>query len=171
MAATYTPIASITLGAAAASVTFNSIPATYTDLIIVSSQLYVSTGGDRYATFQVGNSSVDTGSNYSWTYLDTYPGTPSSGRTANSTYGLHSYTSSIPTTTPMICNMQIQNYSNTTTHKAMFHRFNASDKITGVYANLWRSTAAINIITITAGGANFAAGSTFNLYGIQAGNA
>jgi hypothetical protein len=35
MAATYTPIASITLGATATSVTFSSIPSTYTDLILV----------------------------------------------------------------------------------------------------------------------------------------
>ena len=168
MPTTYEPIATQTLGTATGTVTFSSIPQTYTDLIIVSSQLYVSTGGDRYATFQVGNGSVDTGSNYSWTYLDSYPGTPSSGRTANSTYGLHSYTSSIPTTTAMICNMHIQNYSNTTTNKTTLHRFNASTAITGAYVNLWRSTAAINIITITANGANFATGSTFTLYGIKA---
>lgn len=163
---TYVALATQTLSTAASSVTFNSISQGYTDLVIVSSQLYVSTGGDRFATFQVGNGTVDTGSNYSWTYLDTYPGTPSTGRTANSTYGLHSYTSSIPTTTPMICTMQIQNYSNTTTNKTILHRFNAATPNTGVYVNLWRSTAAINIITITAGGANFAAGSIFSLYGI-----
>ena len=167
MAITYEPIASTTLGSAAASVTFSSISGSYTDLVLVSSQLYASSGSDRYATFLVGNGSVDTGSNYSWTYLDTYPGTPSSGRTSNSTYGLHSYTSSIPTTTPMICKMQIQNYSNTTTNKTMLHRFDAADKITGAYVNLWRSTSAINIITVTAQGANFASGSTFTLYGIK----
>jgi hypothetical protein len=119
---TYTELATQTLSTSAASVTFSSIPSGYTDLIIVSSQFYVSTGGDRFATFQVGNGTVNTGSNYSWTYLDTYGGSPSTGRTANSTYGLHSYTSSVPTTTPLICTMQIQNYSNTTTNKTMLHR-------------------------------------------------
>jgi hypothetical protein len=34
MANTYTPIASNTLGASAASVTFSAIPATYTDLVM-----------------------------------------------------------------------------------------------------------------------------------------
>jgi len=82
---TYVALATQTLGTAAASVTFSSIPSGYTDLIIVSSQFYVSSGADRYATFQVGNGTVDTGSNYSWTYLDTYVGSSSSGRTANST--------------------------------------------------------------------------------------
>jgi hypothetical protein len=39
-------------------------------------------------------------------------------------------------------------------------------------AGLWRSTAAITSFSIRPGGStNFKAGSTFNLYGIQAGNA
>ena len=165
---TYTPIATTTLGSAQSTVTFSSISQSYTDLILVSSQLYISTGGDRFATFQVGNGSVDTGSNYSNTYLDTYFGPPNTGRNANQTYGLHSYTSSIPTSTAMVCSMHIQNYSNTTTNKTMLHRFGAASPIAGLYVNLWRSTAAINIITITAGGANFATGSTFTLYGLAA---
>jgi hypothetical protein len=167
---TYVAIQTQTLTSSATSVTFSSIPQTYTDLIIVSSQFYTSTGGDRLATFQVGNGSVDTGSNYSWTYMDTYPGSPSSGRGSDTGYGLHSYTSSIPVTTPMTCIMQIQSYSNTTINKTMLHRFNASPASTGCYVSLWRSTAAINIITITAGGANFATGTTFTLYGVANSN-
>jgi hypothetical protein len=165
---TYVALQTQVLGSAAASVTFSSIPQSYTDLILVSSQLYTSTGGDRYATFQVGNGSVDTNSNYSWTYFDTYPGTPNTGNTPNQTFGYHSYTPSIPTSTAMVCSMHIQNYSNTTTNKTMLHRWGAASPMTGIYANLWRSTAAINIITITAAGANFTTGSTFTLYGIAA---
>jgi len=167
---TYVALDTRTLTSSAAAVTFSSIPQTYTDLVIVSSQLYASSGGDRYATFQVGNGTVDTGSNYSWTYLDTYTGGAGSGNNSSQTYSLHSYTSSIPTTTPMTCIMQIQNYSNTTTHKTMLHRFAADSAITGSYVTVWRSSSAINIITITAAGANFAAGTTFTVYGIANSN-
>ena len=167
MPQTYTPIATNTLSAAASSVTFSSISQQYTDLIIASSAFYSSSGGNRFATFQVGNGSVDTATNYSWIYLDNFTGAPGSGKTTSSTYGLHSFTSSISTSTSMNTIMQMQNYSNTSTNKTMLHRFNSS-AITGIYVNLWRSTSAINIITISASGANFAAGSTFTLYGIKA---
>jgi hypothetical protein len=165
---TYSTIATQTLGSAASSVTFSSIPQTFTDLILVSNQFYVSTGGDRSASFQVGNGSVNTGSNYGWTFLDTYPGTISSGNSNNSTFGLHSYTASIPTTIPLTCTMQLMNYSSTATNKSFLHRFSASNTITGAYINIWQQTTAINIITITAGGADFATGSSFTLYGIAA---
>jgi hypothetical protein len=168
MPATYDKIATYTAPSAQTAITFSSIPSTYTDLIIVSSQFYTTAGSDRFATFQVGNGAVDTGTNYSLTYLDTYTGSAGSGRNTNLTYGLHSYTTTIPTTTPMICIMQIQNYSNTTTNKTMLNRFGAEATMTGMYVNLWRSTAAINIITIAPGGANFATGSMFTVYGIKA---
>jgi hypothetical protein len=168
---TYVALRTETVTVAKSSITFDNIPQGYTDLIIVSSQLYVSTGGDRFATFQVGNGTVDGGSNYSWTFMDTYSGSSTgTGRGANSTYGLHSYSSSIPTTTPLICTMQIQNYSSTATNKTMIHRFSAAPAITGGYINTWRSNAAINIITITSGNVNFAVGSTFSLYGIANAN-
>lgn len=164
---TYVELKTETLVSSASSVTFDNISQDYTDLVIVSSQYYVSSSGDRSATFQVGNGTVNTtGSNYGWTFLDRYPGTPSSGRSPSQNNGLHSYTSSIATTTPLHTVMHIQNYSNTTTHKTMLNRF-GSTAIVGAYVNLWKQTTAINIVTITAGGANFAAGSTFSVYGIK----
>jgi hypothetical protein len=44
----------------------------------------------------------------------------------------------------------------------------SANDMVSLYGNLWRSTSAINIIEVTAGGANFASGSTFTLYGIKA---
>jgi hypothetical protein len=67
MASTYTPIATTTLGSAATSYTFTSIPTTYTDLILIVNAKNASTGS--YPKMQVGNGSVDTGNNYSRTYL------------------------------------------------------------------------------------------------------
>ena len=64
--ATYSLIESQTLGSAAANVTFSSIPTTFTDLILVISTATTSIADQD---MQVGNGSVDTGANYSRTWL------------------------------------------------------------------------------------------------------
>ena len=61
-------------------------------------------------------------------------------------------------------------YSNTTTYKSTVVRGNNSGYIMGASTSLWRSTTAINSILFFSNGGNFAAGSTFKLYGIQAGS-
>jgi hypothetical protein len=166
---TYTPIATVTLGSAAASYTFSSIPTTYTDLVLVSSVSFAS-NGVRYAVVRVGNGTVDTGNNYSDTYYDTYPGTPNSGLNSNNTTMLFSYSSSSGLTTNQFQNAiaNFMNYSNTNIHKTVYNRNISAANMVSYYVNLWRSTAAINTIQITAGGDNFASGSTFTLYGITA---
>jgi len=65
MARTYEKIVSTTLGSAAADVTFNSINSTYTDLVLVSSILGVTS--QSYSPRVRFNS--DTTSNYSVTYM------------------------------------------------------------------------------------------------------
>ena len=57
MAITYEPIATTTLGSAAASVTFSSISGSYTDLVLIV--VPKATTGD-YIRCRVGNGSVDT---------------------------------------------------------------------------------------------------------------
>ena len=61
---TYDPIASITLGAAASSVTFSNIPSTYTDLVIIFSGA-ITTGFDSINI----KFNSDGGTNYSRTVL------------------------------------------------------------------------------------------------------
>jgi hypothetical protein len=167
MAATYTPIASVTLGAAAASVTFNSIPQTYTDLILITN-----TGNgsaDKAILVQLGNGSIDTGSNYSTTYLAGDGTDDFSGRLSSQTSMIASRTASGITGNGSIV---LQNYSNTTTNKTMLSRGNNSSGLIALYAGLWRSTAAINTIKLFDESANnFSSGSTFNLYGILGANA
>jgi hypothetical protein len=79
---TYTPIATQTLGSAAASVTFSSIPQGYTDLILVCSP--VSTTGSN--TFMWIRYNSDTGSNYSLTSMRGNGSTATSFRLSNQTY-------------------------------------------------------------------------------------
>jgi hypothetical protein len=61
------------------------------------------------------------------------------------------------------------NYSNTTTYKTIISRGDNPGFLVIALANLWRSTSAINIITmVSETGNNFVTGSTFTLYGITA---
>jgi hypothetical protein len=64
MAITYEPIATTTLGSAAADVTFTSISGTYTDLVLVA-VTQIGSSGD-YLGVQFNS---DTGTNYSRTRL------------------------------------------------------------------------------------------------------
>ncbi len=64
MAATYTPIASATLAASTSSITFSSIPATYTDIVVVINDINSTGSFDTNIRFN-----GDSGSNYSRTGL------------------------------------------------------------------------------------------------------
>ena len=163
MAATYTPIASITLGAAAASVTFSSIPQTYTDLIVVS-QAQLTTGSQLI--FLRFNS--DSANNYSVTRVYGDGSTATSDRFSTQS-GIDS--SFVSNSSRTIANINIQNYSNSTTYKTALGRWNSSGFAT-LLAGLWRNTNAITSLTLTPNASDtFIAGSTFNLYGILGANA
>lgn len=172
MAATYEPIASITLGATATSVAFSSIPQTYTDLVIVSTIRISGTGGEG-ASIQFNG---DTATNYSWTRLFANTSV-TSDRASNTSTPLFGYYPGNDSTSGLFGNSiaQINNYSNTTTNKTMLQRWNNNQTggvpHVGLNVVLYRSTNAISSMLITAGASkNFIAGCTFNIYGIKAGS-
>jgi hypothetical protein len=164
MPVTYIPLATQTLSSAAASVTFSSIPATYTDLVVVVSGQVASVGTVLKIQFN-----SDTATNYSMTELY---GTGSSAASARRTSQ-----TSIETSYNLVnfdngnignALINVMNYSNATTNKTVLARTNSpSATYPGTVATvgLWRSTAAINSMTLFAS-ANFSIGSTFSLYGI-----
>ncbi len=149
-------------GSSAASVTFSSIPQGYTDLQIVMSAA-PSSGGNNFLV-QVGNGSVDTGSNYSQTFVSGTGSVANSNRTTNATF-MQAYINAATTNQSTII-ASVQNYSNTTTYKSILIRANGSGETTASVGT-WRSTSAINTITITAQTNNFAVGSTFTIYGLK----
>jgi hypothetical protein len=158
--ATYTQIATNTLGSAASSVTFSSIPGTYTDLIIASSIISNSTSNDTKVQFN-----GDTNSNYSMTRMYGEASATGSDRSTNAT-SMHLGRNST-TVTPNI--FHIMNYSNTTTYKTALGRSGFATGIVLANVGLWRSTSAITSVTILiTGGDTFSANSTFSLYGIAA---
>ena len=168
MPATYEPISTTTLGSAASSVTFSSIPGTYTDLILVVNGSSTAGTGSR---LRIGNGSVDTGSNYSFTFLE---GTGSGTNTylnSNATYiQMNNYSQFAPSPTYNTTEIvQIMNYANTTTYKTVMNRSNLAQTGVSAMVGLWRSTSAVNILTYYCSNATtFEAGFTASLYGIKA---
>jgi hypothetical protein len=160
---TYTLIASNTLSSNAGTVTLSSIPATYTDLILVTN---IIGNAAQQIYFQVNG---DTASNYSSTLLEGNGTAASSTRALNQGVGYISIVATTATTNPNFnAVINFMDYSNTSTYKTIINR--ANNAATGVDAavSLWRSTSSINSISITSSTSSFAAGSTFKLYGIEA---
>lgn len=162
--ATYFPLVTTTLTSAAATVSFTSISGTYTDLIIVSDN--IQSGGTQGNLFIQFNG--DTSSKYSRTWLSGDGTNPISASETNQTkMGITAY--AYPqTTSRWAASINIQNYSNTTTNKAVLIRGNNSVVGTDVIIGLWRSTSAITSIVLSRSNDNFASGSTFTLIGIKA---
>jgi hypothetical protein len=163
---TYTPIATYTSGSAFSNYTFTSIPSTYTDLILVGN--FGTTSGGANIALQVGNGSIDTGSNYSFTYLRGDGSSAASGRASNQAQIYIDYSAYAGNAINAVYIWQIQNYSNTTTNKTILGRANTASVGTNACVGLWRSTSAINQIKIDPQSTTFLANSTFTLYGIAA---
>jgi hypothetical protein len=158
---TYTQIASTTLGSSTQTVTLSSIPSTYTDLIFVVTGAQSSTGSGWLRV------NGDTGTNYSSTGIRGDGSAAASYRRTNESSMLLTFSGVTGSNANWI--IQLMNYSNTTTNKSIINRFNSASSETLSNVGLWRSTSAINSVTIYLDGtANFTAGSTFSIYGIAA---
>ena len=156
MPSTYTPIATTTLGSAASSVTFSSISAAYTDIVMVfNGSLSVGSG----LTFQVNGAT----SGFSDTFLIGYGSSASSGRDSNVT---SSFFADIGTTNSTAI-LNFMNYSNTTTFKTVLSRGSAAGNGVSASVGLYRSTSAITEIKILSPSGNITTGSTFTLYGVK----
>lgn len=164
MALTYEPISTTTLSSAANSITFSSIPATYTDLHLVVTTLGAT--GD-YISIRFNG---DTSTNYSWiiggmdntgTFQQKATG-QAQGRIGNSMNSA---------TIPTVTRTDIFSYAGSTyktVNSTSGSDINGSGEVR-VFTNMWRSTAAINSILLRGdAGANFAIGTKATLYGIKA---
>ncbi len=163
MAATYEVIATATATGSQSEILFTSISQDYTDLLIV---VQATESGADGMDMGLGNGSIDTGSNYSFTVLRGNGSSASSYRVSNYTAAEIGVVNS--TIGTMIVNLQ--NYSNTTTYKTWISRSNntAWPQVDS-HVGTWRNTSAINRINFKNGSvANHGAGSTFTLYGIKA---
>jgi hypothetical protein len=158
---TYSPIATTTLGSAAASYTFSSISGSYTDLVLVAS--WGRTAGDATMVLQLNG---DTATNYSVTTVE---GAGTSAASQRQSTQSQMYVAGFQTGTyssPYTNIINFNNYSNSTTYKTVLSRNSAN--AAGAYCGLWRSTSAITSIKLDASGSTFTTGSIFTLFGIQA---
>jgi len=163
---TYTPVATQTLGTAAASVTFSSIPQGYTDLVVVINAICAS-GGTDLINLQY-NGDTSSGLYSSTRLVGSTPTTVNSDRQTGANF---IYAGLINSTVRNSDIYQIQNYSNTTTFKTCLARAGLADNQTRMSVGLWRNTNAITSITLShASSINFNVGSTFSIYGIQVGD-
>jgi hypothetical protein len=176
---TFTPIATYTLPSTASSYTFTSIPSTYTDLYLTVTAK--GTGPGDYVKIRVGNGSVDTGTNYSYTdfYVSSTTGSMGYGYEVNKDFAyIHGFGGQMNSgnAAPFGGEAHIFDYANTSTQKRIFTRgFGGRDgspqePASEMMTHSWRSTAAINTLQVYVGGYSMAAGSTFSLYGIKAGS-
>jgi hypothetical protein len=165
MPATYDCIATTTLGSAQSSVTFSSISGSYTDLVLIANFALSSSSQD--VRLQVGNGSIDTGTNYSGTYLTGNGSSAASSKNSGSDF-ISGYRVTGGGTGNQTAIYQFQNYSNTTTNKTILDRINDASVEVVAGVGLWRSTSAINTIKLYPSSSNFVSGSTFTLYGIKA---
>ena len=168
MARTYEPIASTTLGSAAADITFSSIPGTYTDLVLVCAFKTSRSSGTSESMYLRLNG--DTGSNYSATALRGEGTAASSYRESSATY---IYLGEGPLTSrsgDAVFEVSVMSYANTSVYSTVLSSFAEPASYLGRHVGLWRNTAAVTSVAFmpSTGGVNLKSGSTFALYGIKA---
>jgi hypothetical protein len=164
-------IESKTLGTAAASIEFTSIPSTFTDLVIVSS-LRTNNDPDS-ATYGLAGLSINgSTANLSQRFLSGTGSATSSGTgtainivttgSANTANTFGNFAVYIPNYTSSVAkSISIDNVTEN----------NATVAYQTLFAGLWNSTSVISSFAFTAGGSgNFVAGSTISLYGVLKGS-
>lgn len=166
---TYTPLATLTLTGTDTEVVFSSIPATYRDLILVSSTRN-SAYNAPYNQYRIRVNS-DGGANYNVVrMLGDVNGAGSASESGSVEFTVY-FSEPSSASSYAVTISQFMDYAQTDKHKTILTRNDApSQGITGAYAARWASTAAITSISIfpPPGFGAWAIGSTFSLYGVIA---
>lgn len=156
-----TLISTQTLATTAASVTFSSIPATYTDLVLVYSGRSSTTNAYITIAFNGDSSSSMRELTGSGTAAASYgPATTANGGWISISTGTTNTFASV--------NCYIPNYTSTANKAYSVDSVtenNAAAATQRIMAGLWSGTTAVTSIALTAG-TSFTAGSMFSLYGL-----
>lgn len=153
------------------SVTFNSIPATYRDLLVV-----VRGRGDAVATFKEVRLQLngDTGNNYS--HEDIIMNNATNSSSGGDLVAQHFMgwvpAANAPTSNAGTCEARITDYADTTLHKSILSQggvrtaAGAANLFAVSSAGWWFNTAAVNSVKVFLDSGNFVTGSIVSLYGI-----
>lgn len=166
MANTYTLIASNVLTTTTTNVVFNSLPTTYTDLLVKVSVRSLNAGADFLKL------NVSPAIAYSNTLLLGNGATASSTRNTGQGYLRVGYISNANDTSDTFSNgeIYIPNYRSTVDKQLSSVGFSENNGTTAYianYANLLQTNDVITSLTFAAASADMAAGSSFYLYGIS----
>ena len=162
MPATYEPITTTTLGSAAATISFTSISASYTDIRVVLAGSHETTA--TTLRMQVNS---DTGTNYSYTELIGDGATASSSRGTSSSR-INCGNANFNNTQPSLITVDWFSYAGSTNKTCLVTASqdrNGSGSVLRT-VGLWRSTSAITSVQLFPATGNFATGTTATLYGI-----
>ena len=165
------PIYTQTVGATSvASITFNNIPQTFTDLKIVISSRTTDTGSDRAVPFVLLNGNGDNSSN---TRLYGIPNVATGSDRASG--GFIGYASTAANTANTFGSQEIYipNYTSANFKQMIVDGVSESNSSTQagltLVAVLFRTTSAITSFSVFASNGNWVQHSTFTLYGITKG--
>ena len=168
MANTYVAIQTVTLSTTSATISFTSIPQTYTDLLVLTSTRTNEASAD-WSESNITFNGVTTGYTNRYLYgTGTGTGTGSNGTTF--VYGGRGTGSTATANTFGNASVYIPNYTSSN-YKSV-----STDEVTEngttaalafMNAGLWSNSAAITSLTITALGCSFVQYSTATLYGIK----
>lgn len=161
-------IAEVVVGAGgSATITFSSIPSTYTDLrLLISARTSRASDGD-YIYFSLNGSQADSGK-----YMKAYGTTKDSGTVSDNYLSIPSTNNTANTFS--VYEIYIPNYTNTTTKSigsiGATDNMNVGSNALSFGAYIWSSTSAstsaVSSITLTGRFANFVQYSRASLYGI-----
>lgn len=165
MAVTYEPIATTTLSSNVASITFSGIPATFTDIKLVIVPITGSASDDNF--FLRFNGDAPSGNLYSMVKLRATGAAVSTSTIDNDEF-FNLIVGRGVSSTPTLQTVDVFSYAGGTFKTALI--FSAADNnATGNVSRqigMYRSTAAINQITVSTPTHNLVSGTTATLYGI-----
>ncbi len=172
--AAFTVIDHTELTGLTASWSKTSIPSSYDHLLIVASIRSSKSGYDDKVDFQMGNGSLDTGTNYSDTTLYGSSATPASGRVTGATKVDHLWINGDSTLADTFGALKIwvPHYTSSTYKQVLCTATVPNDSSSNsqwqltVTAGLWASTSAVDVVGITETGDDMMEYSTFTLYGV-----